>query len=47
MARPWSEALHKLVQNAGLKTSWHETPGAHFYLIWRVFLGDFGSTLFR
>ena len=47
MARPGSEVLYKLAQNAGLKTSRHETPGAHFYLIWRVFLGDFGSMLFR
>ena len=36
-----------LVQKAGLNTSWHDTPGAHFYLIWRVFLGDFGSMLFK
>lgn len=47
MARSGSEALYKLVQNAGFNTSWHETPGAHYYLIWRVFLGDFGSMLFR
>ena len=46
-ARPGSEALYKIAQKAGLKTSWHETPGAHYYLIWRVFLGDFGSLLFR
>lgn len=42
-----SQTLHKLVEKAGLKTSWHETPGPHLYLIWRVFLGDFGSMLFR
>jgi enterochelin esterase-like enzyme len=42
-----SQALYKIVQDAGLKTSWHDTPGAHYYLIWRVFLGDFGSMLFR
>ena len=47
MARSGSEALYKLVQTAGLNASWHETPGAHYYLIWRVFLGDFGSMLFR
>ncbi len=46
-ARPGSEALFKIAEKAGLKTSWHETPGAHYYLIWRVFLGDFGSMLFR
>jgi enterochelin esterase-like enzyme len=42
-----SQNLHKLVQQAGLATSYHETPGPHLYLIWRVFLGDFGSMLFR
>ncbi len=42
-----SKTLYGLAQKAGLNTSWHETPGAHFYTIWRVFLGDFGSMLFR
>jgi enterochelin esterase-like enzyme len=46
-ALPGSQALYKLTQAAGLTTSWHETPGPHYYLIWRVFLGDFGSMLFR
>ena len=46
-ARPGSETLYKVAQKAGLKTSWHETPGPHLYLIWRVFLDDFGSMLFR
>jgi len=46
-ARSGSEALYKLAQGAGLNASWHETPGAHYYLIWRVFLGDYGSMLFR
>jgi enterochelin esterase family protein len=47
MALNGSKALFQLVQKVGLNTSWHETPGAHYYLIWRVFLGDFGSMLFR
>lgn len=42
-----SQALYKTVQEAGLNTSWHETPGGHYYLIWRVFLGDYGSMLFK
>jgi enterochelin esterase-like enzyme len=42
-----SQALHKTAQSVGLTTSWHETPGPHYYLIWRVFLGDFGSMVFR
>jgi enterochelin esterase family protein len=46
-ARTGSQTLHTLVEKAGFKTSYHETPGPHLYLIWRVFLGDFGSMLFR
>ena len=42
-----SQALYKIVQAAGLKTSWHDTPGGHYYLIWRVMLGEFGSMAFR
>jgi enterochelin esterase family protein len=42
-----SKTLYELAQKAGLKTSWHETPGPHLYLIWRVFLGDFGAMLFK
>ena len=42
-----SQALYKIAQKAGLNTSWHETPGPHYYLIWRVFLGDFASMMFR
>jgi enterochelin esterase family protein len=42
-----SKTLHEVAQKAGLETSWHETPGPHLYLIWRVFLGDFGSMLFK
>jgi enterochelin esterase family protein len=46
-ALPMAQAQYKLVQKAGLPTSWHDTPGGHYYLIWRVFLGDFGSMLFK
>jgi enterochelin esterase-like enzyme len=46
-ANAGSQRLYQLAQKAGLKTSWHETPGGHFYLIWRVFLGDYGSLLFK
>jgi enterochelin esterase-like enzyme len=42
-----SQTLYKVAQKAGLKTSWHETPGPHEYLIWRVLLSDFASMLFR
>jgi enterochelin esterase family protein len=46
-ARTGSETLYKIAQKSGLNTSWHETPGGHYYLIWRVLLGDFGSMLFK
>jgi len=42
-----SQTLFKIAQTVGLKTSWHDTPGPHYYLIWRVLLGDFASMLFR
>jgi enterochelin esterase family protein len=42
-----SRRLYQLAEKAALKASWHETPGAHFYTIWRVFLADFGAMLFR
>jgi enterochelin esterase-like enzyme len=42
-----SRTLYQLAQKANLKTSWHETPGPHEYLIWRVFLSDFAAMLFR
>lgn len=42
-----SQTLYKLAQKAGLKTSWHDTPGPHEYLIWRVLLSDFATMLFR
>ena len=46
-ARGGAQTLFGLAQKAGLTTSWHETPGPHYYLIWRVLLGDFASILFR
>lgn len=41
-----SQALYKVAQNARLNASWYDTPAPYCYLIWRVFLGDFGSMLF-
>jgi len=46
-ARNGAQTLHQIAQKAGLNTSWHDTPGPHYYLIWRVFLGDFASMVFR
>ena len=39
--------LHSLLEKQGFKTSYEEIPGAHYWFLWRDFLGDFGSILFR
>ena len=47
MALNGAKTLYGIAQKVGLNTSWHDSPGAHYWFIWRVFLGDFGSMLFR
>jgi enterochelin esterase-like enzyme len=42
-----SETLHAVAKKAELNVSYHTAPGAHYWFIWRRFLGDFGSILFR
>jgi enterochelin esterase-like enzyme len=42
-----SETLHAAAKKAGLNVSYHTAPGAHYWFIWRQFLGEFGSILFR
>jgi enterochelin esterase-like enzyme len=42
-----SETLNTAAQKAGLNPSYHTAPEAHYWFIWRQFLGEFGSTLFR
>jgi enterochelin esterase-like enzyme len=42
-----SETLFEVAKKAGLNPSYHAIPGAHFWFIWRQFLGDFGSILFH
>jgi enterochelin esterase-like enzyme len=39
--------LHALLEKQGFKTSYKEIPGSHYWFLWRDFLGDFGSILFR
>jgi enterochelin esterase-like enzyme len=39
--------LHSLLEKHGFKTSYKEIPGSHYWFLWRDFLGDFGSILFR
>ena len=36
-----------VAQKVGLNTTYHTSPGAHYWFIWRYFLGDYGSMLFR
>jgi len=42
-----SEALNEAVKQAGFATSYHTMPGAHYWFIWRQFLGEFSQMLFR
>lgn len=47
MAREGTMNLHSLLEKHGFKTSYKEIPGAHYWFLWRDFLGDFGAILFR
>jgi enterochelin esterase family protein len=47
MAREGTMNLHALLEKHGFKTSYKEIPGSHYWFLWRDFLGDFGSMLFR
>jgi enterochelin esterase-like enzyme len=47
MAREGTMNLHSLLEKHGFKTSYKEIPGSHYWFLWRDFLGDFGSMLFR
>ena len=42
-----SQTLHRAAQKAGLNTSFHTAPGAHYWFIWRQFLGEFAPLIFR
>jgi enterochelin esterase-like enzyme len=41
------KTLYSAAQKAGLPVSFHTAPGAHFWFIWRQFLGEFGSLVFK
>jgi enterochelin esterase-like enzyme len=47
MAREGTMNLHTLLEKHGFKTSYKEIPGPHYWFLWRDFLGDFASILFR
>ena len=47
MALEGSRNLAALVKKIGFNTVYREIPGTHYWFIWRVFLGEFGSLLFK
>jgi enterochelin esterase family protein len=47
MAREGTMNLHALLEKHGFKTSYKEIPGAHYWFLWRDFLGDYAALLFR
>ncbi len=47
MAREGTVNLHALLEKHGFKTSYKEIPGNHYWFLWRDFLADYGSKLFR
>lgn len=47
MAREGALNLSALVKKHAFNTTYREAPGAHYWFIWRIFLGEYGSLLFR
>jgi enterochelin esterase-like enzyme len=41
------KASHENLEKAGIRHVWWETDGAHVWTVWRKYLLDFGSQLFR
>lgn len=46
-ARQGSQTLFEVAKKVGLNVTYHEAPGAHFWFIWRQFLSEFGSLIFK
>jgi enterochelin esterase family protein len=42
-----SERLKQVAEKVGLPMSYHTAPGAHFWFIWRQFLSEFSTIIFR
>jgi enterochelin esterase-like enzyme len=42
-----SETLFAVAKKVGLTTTYHTSPGAHYWFIWRQFLGEWGSMIFK
>ena len=47
MAREGTMNLHGLLEKQGFKTTYKEIPGAHYWFLWRDFLADFGTVMFK
>ena len=47
MAREGTVNLEAAVKELGFKTSYKEIPGRHYWFLWRDFLGDYASVLFK
>jgi len=47
MAHQGALTLKDKIKEHGFNTSYMESPGAHYWFIWRIFLSDFGAKLFR
>ena len=42
-----SKTLYSAAQKAGLNATFHTAPGAHNWSIWPVFLGEYGTLIFK
>jgi enterochelin esterase family protein len=42
-----AKTLYAAAEKAGLNTSFHTAPGAHYWFIWRQFLSEYGSIIFK
>ena len=47
MARAGTVALSEDVKKLGFPTSYKEIPGAHYWFLWRDFLADYSTLLFK
>jgi enterochelin esterase-like enzyme len=47
MARAGTVALSEDVKKTGFPTSYKEIPGAHYWFLWRDFLADYSTVLFK
>lgn len=47
MARPGTVTLEADLKEKGFPTSYKEIPGRHYWFLWRDFLSDYASLLFK